>query len=249
MALLSILLGFAHSLPLLGGIGAALRGLLGRGRSSFQLDGGEGEELDWRRQELSAENEMLREQIYQLKRLAMNQKDYANGLRKERLELRRLLETTEERVAGRVAEEFMAEKARALKEQQAKHEEERAKWRAELASVKAELASKSKDLDDARVTVASIKKKLIEESRLREKESEALEKFKSARAASQAAPKEDPPPRAANKRDKKTVVEEEEEGERGAAGMEDISSSRDRVSRPRKKIKVSSRTRGDRGEQ
>lgn len=123
----------------------------------------------WLREELEAENEILRDQVRQLKRLAVSQKEYNLGLRKDKEALRRLLETSLRDSEARLTEEFMAEKAELLRVLQNKHEEERAKWKVELQIAKSELAAKSRSLNDALDSVAKMKLTLAEAASARER--------------------------------------------------------------------------------
>lgn len=206
-------LPWLRPLGVIGGLARTLRGLVG-GRGTTRQLGAEGageggEEFDWRKQELEAENEILREQIHQLKRLAMSQKDYANRLRKDKEALRRLLETTEERVT----EQFMSDKAEALRELHEKHEAERRQWKSELQAVKVELAVKSKSLDNAMDTIADIKAKL----RAAAAESETKSAATSTKAKAESSTSTSASARA-SKRDRTSIQDEEGvERERGTS--------------------------------
>jgi len=199
----------------------------------------------------------LREQIHQLKRLAMSQKDYANRLRKDKEALRRLLETTEERVT----EQFMSDKAEALRELHEKHEAERRQWKSELQAVKVELAVKSKSLDNAMDTIADIKAKL----RAAAAESETKSAATSTKAKAESSTSTSASARA-SKRDKTSIQDEEgierdrgtsrssregkevkevresrEGKEGGSGGANRAATSSSSSSRERRKMKISSR--------
>ena len=201
-------LPWLRPLGVIGGLARTLRGLVGGRGTTRQLGAeGGGEEFDWRKQELEAENEILREQIHQLKRLAMSQKDYANRLRKDKEALRRLLETTEERVT----EQFMSDKAEALRELHEKHEAERRQWKSELQAVKVELAVKSKSLDNAMDTIADIKAKLRAAAAESETKSAATSTKAKAESSTSASAR-------ASKRDRTSIQDEEGvERERGTS--------------------------------
>ena len=131
-------------------------------------------EIDRRNQELEAQNEVLRDQVRQLKRLAINQKEVQRRLRFDKEELHRLLETSVRETEVRLSEQFMLEKTEALRELEEKHESERVKWKKELVLVKAELGVKSKALDNALDSVAELKQRLKSEAARYEKESKTV---------------------------------------------------------------------------
>lgn len=181
------------------------------------------EEARWLREELEAENEILRDQVRQLKRLAASQKEYNLGLRKDKEALRRLLETSLRDSEARLTEEFMAEKAELLRVLQNKHEEERAKWKVELQIAKSELAAKSRSLNDALESVATMKLKLKEAASAQERrESKEEEREKIPLV---------PPLNQTSKRDR---------GEREAKIRSDDSSNLDSVSRRERELGSSS---------
>ena len=115
-------------------------------------------------EELLQENEELREQIGLLKRSVNTQKSYAMGLRRDKEALRRLLETSARDTEAILLERFHAEKAEALQSQQQSFAAERKKLKDDLRQVKNELEVASKGLNDATLTIKSIKEKLRKES-------------------------------------------------------------------------------------
>jgi len=161
-------------------LGSFFKGLkdrrAGAAQSGDLIDpfGGDTGEIDRRNQELEAQNEVLRDQVRQLKRLAINQKEVQRRLRFDKEELHRLLETSVRETEVRLSEQFMLEKTEALRELEEKHESERVKWKKELVLVKAELGVKSKALDNALESVAELKQRLKSEAARYEKESKTV---------------------------------------------------------------------------
>jgi hypothetical protein len=206
-------------------LGAFFKGLKARRSGAVQggdlIDPFEGtEEIDRRNQELEAQNEVLRDQVRQLKRLANKQNEVQRRLRFDKEQLHRLLETTVHETEVRLSEQFMLEKTEALRELEEKHESERAKWKKELVLVKAELGVKSKALDNALESVAELKQRLKNEAARYEKETKTVST----------------PPLSVKKKRENSAMNSSDEESLGAGERRESSSNREKRV---KKLKVS----------
>jgi len=156
------------ALSILGGPARAVGGLIRRlFRRRTDFEGADGQDDFAQAQqilELRAENDVLRDQIYSLKRLATSQKNYALQLRKDKESLRRALESAVAETEQRLSEQFSADNARALKEQQEKFEDEKSRLKADLKEAKAELKAVGQKLKAAQITIEDVKAQLKRES-------------------------------------------------------------------------------------
>jgi len=196
------------ALSILGGPARAVGGLLRRiFRRRTEFDGTDSHDDFAQAQqilELRAENDVLRDQVYSLKRLASSQKNYALQLRKDKESLRRALESAVAETEQRLSEQFSADNARALKEQQERFEEEKASLKADLKEAKAELKAVGQKLKTAQITIEDIKAQLKRESERATSKAEAAAKEVVKKAAEE---DEDLP---SLKKRKEEVVKEDE---------------------------------------
>lgn len=208
------------ALSILGGPARAVGGLIRRiFRRRTDFEGPDGQDDFAQAQqilELRAENDVLRDQIYSLKRLATSQKNYALQLRKDKESLRRALESAVAETEQRLSEQFSADNARALKEQQEKFEDEKSRLKADLKEAKAELKAVGQKLKAAQITIEDVKAQLKRESERAASKAEAAaaaaakEAVKKAAAAAAAAAVEEEEELPPQKKRKEEGVREDE---------------------------------------